>query len=239
MQNAADPYRAVISLQGSGDPAANAACVAAVNESVLLSGRDGVALRGVGVRLLLRQSVLVAGDDALHLDPGPDGANRANVQCVLERSTLAARRAILRLEDAARPADAPPAEPPVVRSRECAYLDPFGDKTDPPGMLAFEKSALAHGLLVWQGDGDAFGKRLTFPDKEGGRAAWTRLWGSYGDLRPAADVPPLAKPFEAPPWPLDRLALPKPKGPVGSDNQAAGADLGLLGLAKKPAKSPH
>ena len=35
LQNAADPYRAVVSLEGSGDPAA---CVAAVNESVLLSG---------------------------------------------------------------------------------------------------------------------------------------------------------------------------------------------------------
>ncbi len=235
LQNAADPYRAVVSLEGSGDPAA---CVAAVNESVLLSGRDGVALRGVGVRLLLRQSVLVAGDDAIHLDPGPDGAIRANEQCVLERSTLAARRAILRLEDVAAPAGAPPTGPTVVRSRECAYLDPFGDKTAPPEMLDSEKSALAHGLLVWQGDGDALGKRLTFPVKDGDRAAWTRLWGSYGDLHPAADVPPLTRPFETPPWPLDRLALPRPKGPVGSDNQAAGADLGLLGLVKKPAK-PH
>jgi len=239
LQNAADPYRAVVFLQGSGDPTATAACAAAINESVLLSGRDDVVLRGVGVRLLLRQSVLVAGDDALHLVPGLDGANRANVQCVLERSTLAARRTILRLEDAAGSAEAPPVDPPVVRSRECAYLDPFGDKTAPPEMLASEKSALAHGLLVWQGDGDAFGKRLTFPDKEGGRAAWTRLWGSYGDRRPAADVPPLTKPFEAPPWPLDRLALSKPKGPMGSDKRAAGADLGLLGLVKKTAKPSH
>ncbi len=239
LRNATDPYRAVVFLQGSGDPTANAARVAAVNESVLLSGRDGVALHGVGVRLLMRQSVLVAGDDAVHLDPGPDGAKRANVQCVLERSTLAGRRAILRVEDAVAPTDAPPAEPSVVRSRECAYLDPFGDKAAPPGMLASEKSALAHGLLVWQGDGDALGKRLTFPVKEGYRATWTRLWGSYGDLHPAADVPPPTKPFDATPWPLDRLALPKPKGPVGSDNQAAGADLVLLGLVKKPAKPPH
>ena len=252
-QYISDSYRGVILLQGSGDPAANAACAATINESVLLSGRDGVQVRGVGARLLLRQSVVVAGGDALHLDPGPtttpspaDGGRegrglRANVQCVLERSTLAARRAIVHLEDAARPADGPPADPMLVRSRECAFLDPFGDKSGPAGMLALEKSALAHGLLVWQGEGDAFGKRLTFAaepasapqDKEGGRAAWARLWGSYGDRHAAADAPAPAKPFDAPPWPLDRLALPKP---AGADKHAAGADLALLRLAKKPAK---
>ena len=112
----------------------------------------------------------------------------------------------------------------VVRSLHCAYLDPFGDKSGPAGMLAFEKSALAHGMLVWQGDGDALGKRLTVAAApasapaatEEGRAAWTRLWGSYGDRHAAADVAP-AKPFEAAPWPLERLALPK--------KELAGADL--------------
>ena len=247
-QYVSDPYRSLIALQGSGDPAANAASVATINESVLLSGRDGVQAHGVGARLLLRQCVLVAGGDALHLDPGsptppsPTGGGRegrgvcANVQCVLERSTVAARRAIVHLEDAAAAGDAGPADPMVVRSRECAYLDPFVDKTVPAAaVLASEKAALAHGLLVWQGDGDAFGKRLTFAgaDKDEGRAAWTRLWGSYGDRHPAADAPAFAKPFDAPPWPLERLALPKP---AGADKHAAGADLALLRLAKKPAK---
>ncbi len=232
-QSISDAYRGVISLQGSGDPAVNAACAATINESVLLSGRDGIQVRGVGARLLLRQTVLVAAGDALHLDPGPNGASQANVQCVLERSTLAARRAIVHLEDAARPADGPPADPLVVRSRECAFLDPFGDKTGPAGMLALEMSALAHGLLVWLGVGEAFGKRLTFAgapaaaplDKEEGRPAWARLWGSYGDRHPAADAPALVKPFDAAPWPLERLALPKP---TGADKRPAGADLTQL-----------
>ena len=218
-QNLAEPYRGLIDLQGSGDPAPAAACASAINESVLVSGRDGVRLRGVGAWLLLRQSVLVAGGDALHLDPGPKWAGRANSQCVLDHVTVAARRSVVHLEDADHGTDAPPADPFAVRSRDGAFLNPFADKSGPSGMIAFEKSALAHGLLVWQGDGDAFSKRLTFaaapvsalPDKEGGaRPAWTRLWGSYGDDHPAADVTP-AKPFDAPPWPLDRLALPKPK----------------------------
>ena len=151
----------------------------------MLSGRDGIQLRGVGARLLLRQSLLVAGGDALHLDPGPAWAGRANAQCVLDHATVAFRRAALHLEDVARQTDVPPTEPFVVRSHDCAFLNPFGDKGGPSGMLAYEKAALDHGLLVWQADGDAFGKRLTFaagpaaalPDKEDVPPAWTRLWG--------------------------------------------------------------
>ncbi len=237
-QDPSDPYRGLIDLEGSGDPAA--ACSSAINESVLVSSRDGVRLRGVGAWLLLRQSVLVAGRDALHLDPGPNWAGRANAQCVLDHATLAARRSIVHLEDVDHSTGAPPAGPFVVRSRDCAFLNLFADKPGPSGMLTFEKSALAHGLLIWQGDGDAMSKRFTFaaapvgalPDKESARPAWTRLWGSYGDDHPAADVTP-AKLFDAPPWPLDRLALPKAK-----DGAPPGADLAQLGLLKKPAK-PH
>jgi hypothetical protein len=194
-------------------------------------------MRGVGVRLLLRQSLLVAAGDALHLDPGPNWTGRANNQCVLEQSTIAIRRAVVHLEDAAEATDAPPAEPLVIRSRACAYLNPFAEKSgQAAGMLVFEKLALAHGLLLWQGESDALSKRLTFaaapasalPDKDEGRAAWTRLWGSTGDRRPADDVKP-AKPFDASPWALDRLALPKPTSP----DKRIGADLTALRIGKK------
>ena len=197
-------------------------------------------MRGVGAGLLLRQSVLVAAGDALHLDPGPKWTGCANNQAVLEQSTIAVRRAVVHLDDAPEMTGAPPLEPFVVRSRMCAYLSPFVQKNGrPAGMLTFEKSALAHGLLVWQGESDVIGKRLTFaatpssalPDKDEGRAAWTRQWGSYGDHRPADDVK-LAKPFDAPPWPLDRLALPKPTSP----DKRIGADLTLLRIGKKPVK---
>ena len=239
-QNVSEAYRGLIALQGSGSADPNAASGCSINESVLVSGRDGIRMRGVGGRLLLRQSVLVAAGDALHLDPGPKWSGRANNQAVLEQSTIAVQRAVARLDDAAEATDAPPLEPFVVRSRACAYLSPFVPKTgQAAGMLAFEKSAVAHGLLVWQGENDVIGKRLTFaaapssafPDKEEGRAAWTQLWGSYGDHRPADDVK-LAKPFDALPWALDRLALPRPTSP----DKRIGADLTLLGIGKKPTK---
>ncbi len=239
-QNVSEVYRGLIALQGSGEPTQNVASGCSINESVLISGRDGVQLRGIGARLLVRQSVLVAAGDALHLDPGLGWLGRANNLCVLEQSTIAVRRSVVHLEDAKEATDAPPAEPFVIRSRACAYVNPFAEKSvQAAGMLVFEKSALAHGLLVWQGESDAFGKRLTFaaapfsalPDKEEGRAAWTRLWGSTGDRRPADDVKS-PKPFDASPWALDRLALPKPTSP----DMRIGADLGLLRIGKKPAK---
>ena len=238
-QNVSEAYRGLIELQGSGDPAPSAALGCSINESVLISGRDGVQMRGVGARLLLRQSLLVAAGDALHFDLGPKWSGRANNQCVLEQSTIAVRRAILHLEDAAEATDGPPKEPLVVRSRACAYLNPFPFATkigQAAGMLVFEKSALVHGLLVWQGDTDALCKRLTFaagsssslPEKDEGRAAWTRLWGSSGDRRPAEDVK-TSKPFDASPWALDRLTLPKPSSP----DKRIGADLALLRIGKK------
>jgi eukaryotic-like serine/threonine-protein kinase len=236
-QNVSDAYRGLIDLQGSGDPAPNAATSCSINESVLVSGRDGVQIRGVGTRLLLRQSLLVAAGDALHLVSGPNSSGRANQQCMLEQSTIAVRRSVIHLEDAVEATDAPPKEPLVVRSRACAFLNPFAIKSgQPAGMVVFEKSALAHGLLVWQGDTDALSRRLTFaaapssslPDKDEGRAAWTRLWGSTGDRRPADDVKP-TKPFDAVPWALDRLALPKTSSP----DKRIGADLALLRIGKK------
>jgi hypothetical protein len=236
-QNVSEVYRGLIALQGSGDPAPNIGSGCSINESVLISGRDGVQVRGVGSRLLLRQSVLVAAGDALHLDPGPKWTGRANGQCVLEQSTVAVRRSVVHLEDATEGTDAPPAEPFVVRSRACAYLNPFTEKSgQAAGMLVFEKSALAHGLLVWQGESDALSKRLTFAaapasalaDKDEGRTAWTRLCGSAGDRRPADDVKP-GKLFDASPWALDRLALPRPTSP----DKRIGADLAALRIAKK------
>ncbi len=236
-QNVSEAYRGLIALEGSGLSDPNAASGCSINESVLVSGRDGVQIRGTGGRLLLRQSLLVAAGDALHLDPGAKWTGRANNLCSLEQSTIGVGRSVVHLGDAAEGTETPPAEPFVVRSRACAYLNPFPDKNGPAEMLVFEKSALAHGLLVWQGEGDAFGKRLTFaaasawamPDKDEGRAAWTRLWGSFGDRQPADDVK-AAKPFDAAPWALDRLALPKSTAP----SNRVGADFTLLRIAKKP-----
>jgi serine/threonine-protein kinase len=244
-QNLSDPYQALIDVEGSSDPSPAAACACAITDSVLVSGRDGVRLSGVGARLLLRQSVLVAGGDGLHLDPGPRWAGRANAQCVLDHTTIAVRRSVVHLDDVSSPSPTPPSDSAVVRSQDCAFLAPFAEKSIPSGMIAFEKTALAHGLLVWRGDGDVFDKRLTFaaaplsspPDKEELLPTWTRLWGSNGEGRPAAEAT-LNKTFTTVPWPLDRLALPKLRDDDSADKRPPGADLGQLGLLKKPTK-PH
>ena len=174
-QNLSDPYRGLIDLQGSGDPAPTAACASAINESVLVSGRDGVRLRGVGAWLLLRQSVLVAGGDALHLDPGPNWAGRANAQCVLDHATIAARRAVVHLEDADRP-DGRAAGRPVRGAQPGLRLPESHSRTNRVrrGCWSSRSRRWPTACCVWQGDGDAFGKRLTFaaapasalPDKE-------------------------------------------------------------------------
>jgi len=238
----ADAFRALIDVEGAGAGAGKAGGCAA-NECVLLSGRDGVRVHGNGARLLLRQTVLVAAGDALRLEPAPDDKGRANLHCLLEHATVAGRKAVIGLGDA--PAAAPPGGPAVVRARDCAFLAPFADKSGRSGMLAYDQAALAHGLFLWQGDGNAYDKRLHFaaapakapPEQPQEESAWGRLWGSAGE-RHAADVT-LPKPFDGDRWQgeLDRLALPK-KGPAPPDGRTPGADLALLGVVKKPAKPP-
>src|SRR5262249_6261383 len=162
---------------------------------------------GTGIRLLTKQSVLVAGTDALSVDPGPDFKGRANVQCLLEQTTVAARRAAVHLEDAA--GNGPLVEPALVQTRECAFLNPFAAPGNRAVLLHFSGNALAHGLVVWQGEGDGFDKRLHFgaaatvPDQPETHPAWTWLWGPQGERRPAGELL-TGRGFDADRWPLDR-----------------------------------
>jgi hypothetical protein len=223
-----DSYRGLISLEGSGDPAADRACLGTANETVLVSGRDGVHVRGVGARLLLRQTLLVAGGDGIRVEPGEACKDRANVQCLLERTTVAAKRAVVALADTPSPAG--PGEPVVVQTRASAFLNPFTPRPNRAGLLVYDGDALTHGLLAWQSDEDVLDRRLHFgaaparalPDRPEGLAAWLRLWGSAGVRRPVFDLR-LTRTLEAGRWPLERLALPPGRG----------ADLVLLGVVKK------
>jgi hypothetical protein len=219
-----DGYRGLISLTGSGDLAPEKTWHCAANECVLVSGRDGVVLEGVGARLLLRQTLLVAGGTGVRLSLAGI-KDRANVQCLLDRVTLAAQKAVLGLS---APGTEVPAEPAFVLTRNCAFLNPFVGKPATGGMLLFDGKALPRGLLVYQGDRDSYDKRLFFgaaerpPAKSEGIAEWSRLWGSAGmrDRRP--DLTALRS-FEARRWPLERLALPADRG----------ANLEALGVMKK------
>ena len=73
-----------------------------LNDSILLSPKMVLHVASPGLRLQLRNSVLVSGGDALHIQPGPEATDRLNVQLLLEHLTVAARRSVLRLEDTPR-----------------------------------------------------------------------------------------------------------------------------------------
>jgi hypothetical protein len=226
-------YRGLIALEGSGNPAPDTVHGCAIERSVLVSGRAGVVLSGVGTRLLMRQTLLVAGTEGLHLLPGPACKGKANMQCLLDHVTVAAQRGVVRLGDA--PEAGPPGDPVRVQTRDCAFLNPFFGRPNKAGMLLYEGTALPRGLLVWQSQRDAFDRRLHFSTAQGdklpdspeemrrGPLAWRALWGSSGMRDTHPDLIVLGS-FEAKRWPLERL-LSCPAG--------RGANLRWLDLGRK------
>jgi serine/threonine protein kinase len=232
-------FRGLISLDGSGETAADRVSSCVANESVLASGHDAIDIRGIGARVLLTQALLVAGGDAIHLNLDPDFSakasgpqnGKANVQCLFDRATVAARSACLYLP--AVKLAGPPAEPVIVQSRDSGFYNLFPGRSHRPSLVRYEGTALAHGLLVWQSEKDAFDNRLWFgavcttapvPDKPEDHASWLSLWGSPG-LRHARLDLRLIRTLDADRWSLDqRLAGWK----------APGANLDKLDLSRKP-----
>jgi hypothetical protein len=237
-----DVFKGLVRFDGSGKSDPEKAATCALSESVLVSGRVGVQVSGAGARVGLRECVLVCGQDALRLEPGPATEPRLNVTCTLEHVTVAAKGAVLLLGDA--PSVARPLTPVVVQTKDCAFLDPLTDpKGAPPhraGLLLAAGGALERGLLVWQSEADAFDKRLWFraaadgppPEQAQPHALWARLWGPAGDAQPVLDVTPRGT-FGLDRVQLDRLALPAPSR---LSQKPPGADLVLVGIIKK--KSP-
>ncbi|HEY7154655.1 MAG TPA: hypothetical protein VH575_11905, partial [Gemmataceae bacterium] len=222
-------FRGLVLLDGSGDPAAERVCSCAANETVLLSAREGIRIQGIGARLLLTQTLLIAGSDAVRLTLDPGFAGKANVQCLLDRVTVAASGSVVHVPDV-KPAE-PPAEPVIVQTHGCAFLNLFG-RMSRPSLVLYDGEALARGLLVWQGDGDSFDRRLWYaaasadaplPDKNEDRASWLALWGPSGLSRSKYELPPIRS-LDPKSWSLELLA--KRKLP--------GADLEKLDLVRKP-----
>jgi serine/threonine-protein kinase len=238
----ASSFRSLVDFTGSGATPADQARNCVVAKSVLVSGGDGIHLRGLGCRFLLHESLVVAGGAGLILDPGESLKERANSQCILYHSTLAGRRAALHLCDA--PITAPLLEPVVIQSSFCAFLNPFPPAGNRGGLLAYDGLALARGLLLWQAEGDAFDRRLHFraaptlaiPDKPQSPGTWLALWGSSGDRRPLGDVT-LSRLFDQEKWPLERLVFGKNVGPEKAP--PAGADLDKLGVIPRKHPKPR
>ena len=231
-QGVPEGYVAALSLTGSGDPHPEKGHTCAINECVILSSRVGVSMAGVGCRLAMRQSVVVAGTEGLEILPGTACKGRAGISCSLVTSTFACRRAVLRLGTA--PNAGLPTGPVVINARECAYLNPFPGKPSKAGLVVWEGDVLARGLLLWQGEREGYDPRIHFsvaddsqaiPEAKDGLASWKTLWGSAG-MRAPRDLLPreLGGLFEVRRWAFERLVL---KG-----TNPPGANIERLGLVK-------
>jgi serine/threonine-protein kinase len=235
----AGAFRALIRLDGSGDPSAEHVHSCAVNESSLISARDGVQVQGIGTRVLLTQALLIAGDSAIRLTLDPPHAagstaplaGKANVQYLLDHATVAAREAVVQVPDP--PASQPLTEPVIMQSHHCCFLNLFG-RGPRPSLIRYEGEALAHGYLLWQSDHDAFDRRIWFvatpsagalPDRPDERSSWSALWGTPALSHPVLDLN-VFRTLDADLWSLDRL--------VGL--KVPGADLEKLGITAKPKK---
>ncbi|MGL4553498.1 MAG: hypothetical protein ACRC33_20220, partial [Gemmataceae bacterium] len=227
-QSAPEGYAGAVSFAGSGGTDPERALACAVNESVIVTARRGLTVEGVGAKALVRNSLIVA-DDGLALVPGPDCRADACQQLTLERSTVAARRAVLALGASS---DEVVTGPAAVRSRDCAFLAPFQARPDRAGMVLYDAESLPRGLLVWHGERDALDARLHFAawpaaeplaDAKAPASAWGRLVGSYGVRTPRPELTRLPM-IDGKGWALDRLALPGREPP--------GADVGRLGIKR-------
>ncbi len=245
-------FRGLIEMEGSSDTAAERVRSSVVNESVLVSAHDVLALNGIGARVLLMQSLLIAGEDAIHLTLDPDFSQKANsstrngvtpiigkanLQLRLDHTTVSARAAVLHLPDVKEAG--PLAEPVIMQSQDCGFVDLFSGRTHRPSLVRYEGEALAHGLLIWQSENDAFDRQLRFaavcsnkplPDKPEDHASWIALWGSPG-LRCAHLDLAVYRSLDAERWYLERHL---------GGWKAPGANLDRLGLSRKPkSKTPR
>jgi hypothetical protein len=226
----------LISLDGSGETDMDKAYVCCLTQSVVAGGPDAVHLHGVGARLVARSSLLVSGADAVNVDARPGFHGAANTQVQFTDTTLAARHAVLHVVDLST--EFTLTDPILVQSTRSAFLGAFL-RTDKPCLLAAEEQALAHGVVLWQGESDALDSRLSagvslVAGPTAPLADWSRLWGPLGLAHP---LTPLTmpdqrlegdKPLEGKPWPLERLLLP------AALRKSAGANLVKLRIVKGP-----
>jgi hypothetical protein len=225
---AASSYRSLIHFEGTGEEDRARACT--LEDCILLSGRNCLEIAATGARVRLQNCVAVSGNDTFVLQPGNNLVARLNAELDIEQSTIAARRAVIHLRDAGNFTS--PIEPIAVKAMSSLFLAPFDGPSPRSAFFLFEKDALPHGLMVWQGTGNGYDAQIKCCATSGSSATWPRLWGpfaereSYPDLSPAGSLD-----LEHPQ--LDRLALSqavrnKIMGTI------PGADLVKLGITKTP-----
>jgi serine/threonine-protein kinase len=218
-------YSGLVDFAGiSPEPRPEKEPACCLNECVLVTDRTGLHVAGTGARVGLRQCVLATGGDAIHFEPGATVKGKLDVHCLLEQTTIAGQRSAVRLGDA--PLLDARVEPIVLECRASAFLNPFTSTATLPSLLALDGAGVTRGMLIWQGSGNLFDKRLNYDGvpKTDAAAAWARQWGSVWAGRQTLDAPLTATLDLARPE-LDRLALPQRSPP--------GADFERLGVWKK------
>jgi serine/threonine-protein kinase len=236
-----DNYRSLIHFEGAGDANAGQPNACALMDSVLTSARAIVRVTDTGTRLAMNNCVLVATGNVLEFGPGESTNGQLKVQCTLDHNTIATKHALIHLRDRAKLAA--PVEPIIVQARANVVMSPFAGTNFQAGLLQHEGEALNRGLLLWQGQGNLYDRRLQFfslgggetvPDRAQPHAVWTRLWGAAGDVNPFCEqVLPQILALDKPLLPqLYLLALPA----TFKAKPVPGADLAGLGLVKKKKK---
>jgi hypothetical protein len=238
---APNSYRGVVSFSGSGEPAPDQAQECALADSILVSGLNCVHIANAGIRLRVQNCALVSATEAFYLEPGSASAEKLNIQCILERNTIAARHTVFRLADAVKPPS--PIDPLVLQARGNVFLDLFKDQQKRAGLLTYEGDGLSHGLMVWQGEGNVYDKQFQFYAAPHDQplanapqlvAKWSQLWGSMGDRRLIV-IDPAMRALDPGNLQLERLAVPELSRPTNR-GPVAGADLEQLGIVKKSRK---
>ncbi|MCI0642989.1 MAG: hypothetical protein L0Y70_28300, partial [Gemmataceae bacterium] len=201
-----------------------------LKDSVLVSARSLLEMRGPCPRVRLRNNVLLGWDQGLVF--APHHADRQTRFVLLENNTFACRKAALAFAFAT-----PDAPQVVVQAQGNFFVDCFAEEGRPARLLAIPPADLARGLVLWQGKGNAFDSRFTrWLDGDGVAKAspiveWKKVWGSAGELSARLLDPAKAvKTFSLEPPTWSHLALP---AGFGAGAPPYGADLVRLGLLKK------
>jgi serine/threonine protein kinase len=234
-------FRGLINFQASGETAFEKARGLAADETLFVSGRDVLRVNGVGARVHLNNCVVLAGQDGLSVDPGAAAKSPLNVQCVLTQNTFAARRAAIHVAEAPQLTGVP--DPLVIQARGNLFLDPFL-RPAKAGLLLLSGAALARGELLWQGDKNAYDKRLVSyaasdtdaNEPEQTYAVWARLWGTPGD-RKALTNPIVSGTLDLGQLQLAQFNVLTVTPPPRSSDLLPGADLLQLGILKKKPKT--
>jgi serine/threonine protein kinase len=237
LANPGKSYRNLIQIQGTG-PGAEGFRDCAIADSTLVSARNCVTSTSSGVRVRMQNCVVVSGTEAFRIEPDSLPKQRLNCQYFLDRNTIAARGTVFHLIDV--PSLSGPVEPIFVRAQNNVFLDPFAGSKRESGLLTFDEAALTRGLLVWQGDGNAYDKQLHHylwphgvaltrnPQPYG---AWVNFCGPLGDRKPIFLASTQPRTFDWDKLSFDALTLPQAVRVKMS--VPPGADFDQLGILNK------